>query len=1020
MGRRKSRLTSGSPWPAAAAGEAPVTPGSEPAFAFGSAVVAGEPPPAPRLAFIVSHTHWDREWYLTFSRFRVRLLDIVGQVLETLERDGAFRHFMLDGQAAVLGDYLEIRPEDAGRVHALVQAGRLSIGPWYVLPDWFLVSGEAIVRNLLVGHQACAPFGPVQKVGYMPDSFGHTAQIPQILRRAGIDSFIYTRGNGDETDRHGLEFLWQAPDGSEVLAVNQHRGYDNAAGLGFETYWEAHTRRDVDLALAVERVRGIFEGMAPRTNGDIWLLNNGGDHLPPQQEFGAVLTALRQAFPRTEFRHTGLAEFVRAVREAGIAKKSYSGELRWGKDQFILPGVWSARTYLKQANDEAQTLLERYLEPVFADAHFRLGAPYPSGAIGYAWKLLLRNHPHDSICGCSTDEVHREMVPRFSGVIETAEQLIADHLVSLAPTFARTAAGDRSTVLCVMNPLPERRSAVVERLVVLPPPGADVSRLELVDAQGRPVPCHVTRADYVERFWGIDYRTELRGERQLGLFTSYRETFGKRILRSARERARRDQYVALQFVATDLPALGHATYHLRERPTADGGWLTADGAVPTADGRRLTASGDVLENALLHVRLQPNGTFDVTHKATGRSFAGLNALESTEDIGDEYDYSPAPRTETYASAGSSGAVRVVDAGPLVARLEAAFEVRLPAGIRPDRKGRLRRRVSCPVRVQLTLRADEPFVEVVTTFENRARDHRLRALFPLGIATDTIVSDGHFYVNRRPIAEPEAKDWLQPPSGTHPQQEFSLLDDAAGGLALLNRGLPEIAAVGGGAAGAGGVGLALTLLRAVGWLSRDDFPTRSCRNAGPTVATPDAQCLGARTFRYAVLPFAGGFLGAGVPAWSRRWRTPPVAVQGVEDGLVPGGAGLLEVTGPAVAVSAIKKHEVRDTLVVRLCNLAPVAAEAVLVTGPALGAAWRTDLLEERLAPLAPAGAHCLAIPLGPHEIATVEVEFALRAAPDVAFQAIAASRRPVRRVGKPGARREPLSDQKAPAGESDS
>jgi len=126
----------------------------------------------------------------------------------------------------------------------------------------------------------------------------------------------------------------------------------------------------------------------------------------------------------------------------------------------------------------------------------------------------------------------------------------------------------------------------------------------------------------------------------------------------------------------------------------------------------------------------------------------------------------------------------------------------------------------------------------------------------------------------------------------------------------------------------------------------------------------------------VLPFAGDFLGAGVPAWSRRWRTPPVAVQGVEDGLVPGGAGLLEVTGPTVAVSAIKKHEVRDTLVVRLCNLAPAAAEAVLVTGPALRAAWCTDLLEERLAPLAPADAHRLAIPLGPHEIATIEVEFA--------------------------------------------
>ncbi|MEK7667445.1 MAG: alpha-mannosidase, partial [Gemmatimonadota bacterium] len=145
---------------------------------------------APRLAFVVSHTHWDREWYLPFHRFRVRLLDIVGRVLDALEKGGDFRHFLLDGQAIVLEDYLALRPGDEDRIRRLVQAGRLSIGPWYVLPDEFLISSEATVRNLLIGHQVCGRFGAVQKVGYMPDSFGHVAQVPQLLRRAGIDSFI--------------------------------------------------------------------------------------------------------------------------------------------------------------------------------------------------------------------------------------------------------------------------------------------------------------------------------------------------------------------------------------------------------------------------------------------------------------------------------------------------------------------------------------------------------------------------------------------------------------------------------------------------------------------------------------------------------------------------------------------------------------------------------------------------------------------------------------------------------------
>jgi alpha-mannosidase len=922
--------------------------------------------PDPRLAFIVSHTHWDREWYLPFRRFRIQLIEVVRKVLEVLEHGGEFRHFLLDGQAIILEDYLALRPEDEGRIRNLVQTGRLSIGPWYVLPDWFLVSGEAIVRNLMIGHRVCGRFGPVQKVGYMPDSFGHIAQIPQILRGAGIDSFIFTRGAGDEIEDLGYEFRWEAPDGSDVLAVNQHRGYDAAAALGFESYWAAHTRRTVDVERAVEQVRTLFEGMARLSRGDVRLINNGGDHLPPQQEFAAILGALRRVFPETEFRHAGLAEYVEAVKAAGFATRRYRSELRSGKDQLILPGVWSARMYLKQWNDEAQTLLERYVEPVSAYLHFRHGKEYPAGALGDAWKLLLENHPHDSICGCSTDEVHREMVPRFAGVVDAAEQVLTDQLVDLAPTFAREPRGDACAVLCVMNPLPERRTEVIERIVVLPPPGVDAARLEVVDGAGRPVRCEVVRAEWVERFWGIDYRTQLRGDRQRALFESYREQFGSRILRRGPEGGKNDQFVEVRFLAEDLPALGHATYHLREL-------LTADGRRLTADGRCLTADDCSLENDLVRVCLRGDGTFDLLYKPTGRTFQGLNLLEDTEDVGDEYDYCPAAKTETVTAEGVPGAVRVVEAGGLLASLEATFVFRLPAAIRRDRRSRARRKVDCPVRVRVTLRHASPVVEVETIFENRAKDHRLRALFPAGVATDTVVSDGHFYANARPVDQVPHPDWLQPPSGTHPQQEFSLVEDAQGGLAVLVRGLPEIAPL---RDARGGAGFAVTLLRAVGWLSRDDLVTRRHRNAGPTVATPDAQCAGEQRFRYAVVPYAGGFLAADIKGASERYRTPPIVVQGVEDGHVAGGTGLFRKLGDAVRVSAVKKHEERDTLVVRLYNLAAAPATGTLAFEGAVRAAWRTDLLEERERELQVAGGHEVAVALGPHEIATVEVELA--------------------------------------------
>jgi len=321
---------------------------------------------APKIAYIVSHTHWDREWYKPYHQFRIDLVRIVQRILDALENDEDFRHFLLDGQSVVLEDYLEIRPEDEARISTLVRENSLSVGPWYILPDEFLVSAEATVRNLIIGHRVASRLGRVQKVGYMPDSFGHIAQMPQILQLAGIDSFVYSRGNGDEIERTGHEFFWQAPNGSQVLAVNQCKGYDNAAGLGLASYWEAHTQRAVDLELAVERVRELFSTMRQLSQGDVYLLNNGGDHIGPQREFGAILRALHDAFPDTSFVHSSMEEFFDAVKAAGFVKNRHCGEMVQGRFHYILSGVWSARMYLKQLNDLAQTTMSVYAEPLAA------------------------------------------------------------------------------------------------------------------------------------------------------------------------------------------------------------------------------------------------------------------------------------------------------------------------------------------------------------------------------------------------------------------------------------------------------------------------------------------------------------------------------------------------------------------------------------------------------------------------------------------------------------------------------
>jgi mannosylglycerate hydrolase len=281
-------------------------------------------------------------------------------------------------------------------------------------------------------------------------------------------------------------------------------------------------------------------------------------------------------------------------------------------------------------------------------------------------------------------------------------------------------------------------------------------------------------------------------------------------------------------------------------------------------------------------------------------------------------------------------------------------------------------VDCPVSIRISLTHDSPVVDIDLFFDNNAMDHRLRARFPFGIETGSIVSDGHFYTNERSIDLPDGTDWRQPPMPTVPQQDFSLLQASDGGAALLNRGLPEIEAV---RESSGKAGLSLTLLRSVGWLSRDDFPTRNNSNAGPTIPTPDAQCIGEHRFQYAVVPFSGDWIEADIKGISQLWRTPPVMVQGVEDLSVPGDEGLLEITGYKTCVTAIKKHDQRDSLVVRLYNLTGEKVEENIMTGRDISSAWRLNMLEERIEQINKENSRSVVFAPKPYEILSIELDF---------------------------------------------
>src|SRR3954452_4910380 len=354
---------------------------------------------------VVARTHWDREWYLPFEQFRLRLGAVVDGVLDTLERDPAFTSFTLDGQAIVLEDYLDVRPENEGRLKALLDAGRLEVGPSYVLPDEILVGGESLVRNLLLGRRVCRRFGVEPSgAGYIPDSFGHPAQLPQILAGFGIRTFLFSRGLGDEIDDVGVVFRWRAGP-AEVVACQMLPHYDNFARL---TWY-----RDAE-----ERVRAIVAGFGELlrdVSQDEIVLANGSDHLPIEPELPQIVAGLERTFG-AELRIGRYDEHAPAPDGLPV----HEGELVGSRLQNILRGVNSARIYLKQANERAERRLLS-VETAAALRTLREGTPYPAADLRLAWRDLLRNHPHDSICGCSCDEVHRDMVVRYGQLHRTLD-----------------------------------------------------------------------------------------------------------------------------------------------------------------------------------------------------------------------------------------------------------------------------------------------------------------------------------------------------------------------------------------------------------------------------------------------------------------------------------------------------------------------------------------------------------------------------------------------------------------------
>jgi len=863
---------------------------------------------------IVSHTHWDRAWYLPFQSFRHRLVRMIDELITVLENDANFRAFTLDGQTILLEDYLEIRPDQKPRLQQLIQSGRILIGPWYTMPDLFLVSGEAVIRNLQEGRNWCQEFGNYMAVGYLPDPFGHFAQMPQILQGFEIDSYLFMRGLDAETkDSHGAIFNWQAPDGSTVLAIYEREGYFPAGALGHNSVFGRFEGDTASLDLAQQQVEQVLDTMLPLQAEETVLLSNGFDHMPVQKEIPRILTQLNERLEGIELTQGTIPEFVKTIKSENQPHQIYQGDLIGNADQPILASVYSTRMYLKQQNHIAQRLLSSYAEPISAWLDALGWGNDARPFLHHAWRLLLKNHPHDDICGCSVDGVHEDGESRFRQIEQIGEAVLAEQLETLLQQgfVAPQQTGNDTSDVFVWNPHPWEATYTVETTIYFPNPdgewGEPLPPLALAgcDGQGNAIAVNVVnteapraRSRYLETTWGRRYD--------------------------------------IQFTVT-VPPLGYQLVHVYQRLEQAVISDQANQSLP----EKTTDRELVLENERYRVAVADN-CLTLTEKTTDTTFSEFLQLEYQPDAGDTYSFSPVPEFEPNLAALETATVHPHKSDTL----QLTYSLTVPKGYSAKTGGFGEDTLTFTVDITLTPHAS---VGIEINYENTVENTRIRALLPIGFSTNQSLADGHFrLVSRKkpslrtPESHPQRYQTypgeLDYP--THHQGDFVLFPGDNYQVWVANRGLPEYEVL--------GDQVAITLLRAVGYLSVGKSRIRPCQ-AGPSVPTPGAQCQREMNAELAygiapldqqtVIRYAREFAH---PAWAREMPYLPY-IQG--RGELSRYGSLCAIDNTTIILSALKPAAEPGRLVLRLYNETEQEQEATVNFGVGVSSYCETNLLE---------------------------------------------------------------------------
>ncbi|WP_077623331.1 mannosylglycerate hydrolase [Sediminibacillus massiliensis] len=842
---------------------------------------------------IVPHMHWDREWYFSTEESRILLVNNMEEIMDRLENDPDYPYYVLDGQTSILEDYFAVKPENRERVKKLVQQGKLIIGPWYTQTDEMVVGGESIVRNLLYGIKDSKEFGSPMMIGYLPDSFGQSAQMPQILNGFDIEYSIFWRGTSERHGTDKTEFYWESDDGSKVLVQLLPLGY--AIGKYLPEDEEALQKR-------MEKYFSVLDRGATT---DHLLVPNGHDQMPIQKNIYTIMEKLRKLYPDREF-FLSRYENVLAEIEKQENLPALSGEFIDGKYMRVHRSIFSTRMDIKAANTRVENKLTSILEPL-ASMAYDLGFEYHHGLIELIWKEIMKNHAHDSIGCCCSDKVHQEIASRLFIAEEKTDQLIEFYKRKIVDAMETDGDDDRLTVF---NFLPYEREEVITTEVI-----SKYKSFQLIDENGEEADFDILHQEEIDP--GLI-------DRQIVHYGNY------------------DPFIKYQIQWKEsVPAMGYKTFFVVEQEETK----------QTLDRNFV----DMIDTDFYQIKINKNGTLTIKDKQTDQQFDEVLLLENSGDDGDEYDYSPLKNEQPILS-GDVEAQVSVSQNKSEGFIDISYDLDVPEDLESRKQNKRNSKVG--VHFQIRIPNHKKVIEVDCELDNHAKDHRLRALIPTGIASDLSTADNQFGYIERNVYDPaldvwKEENWSERPDTIYPMLNFVGLSNDDYGVSVLTNSTREYQII-----GDNYETIAITLFRSIGVLGKAELERRPGRPSGIKLPTPDSQMLGKLKLEFGLLLHEGSTLEANVGREAKEYVTPVHTYNKIPHNAMklnasevktPTSYRLLKEQSSEVVLSTLKKAEQEDGLILRTFNPTDHQVQAAFTLPDNYQEVYQTNLNEEKQA-----------------------------------------------------------------------